>query len=279
LGASPTVRGLTMAGIAGLICGAASLLGAPRSGTPAAPPEQAAPGREGGADSAATSGGATAAEWWRSSRRTRVYLAGCVLFSLGVKFFIDSGLGVDPLHSMVIGVVQAVDVPYVGIGLVSSLVTASFLALWSFWNRRLPPFTTFVTMAMVGYLVDLWNLVGLERWTVPALTPGWTMLTGLVLDAYASALIILSGIGIRVMDLVTITMMRRWRCSFLGGKMGLELGFLTVALLLGGPIGLGTVAFVVVIASFITPFMRMNERLLGLPNFGLDQPPSAAAGA
>ena len=158
-------------------------------------------------------------------------------------------------------------------------MTASFLALWSVWNRRLPPLTTFVTMALVGYLVDLWNLLGLERWTVPALTPGWTMLTGLLLDSYASALIILSGIGIRAMDLVTIAMMRKWGCSFLGGKMGLELGFLTVALLLGGPIGLGTVAFVVVVASFITPFMRMNERLLGLPNFGLGQPQSAAAGA
>jgi uncharacterized membrane protein YczE len=196
-----------------------------------------------------------------------------------VKLFIDSGLGVDPLHSMVIGIVRTADLPFVGIGLVSSVVTASFLALWSAWNRRLPPLTTFVTMALVGYLVDLWNLLGLDRWIVPALTPGWTMLAGLLLDAYASALIIMSGIGIRVMDLVTITVMRRWRCSFLAGKMGLEFGFLAAALVLGGPVGIGTVAFVGVVASFITPFMRINERLLGLPNFGLGSPPSAPAGA
>jgi uncharacterized membrane protein YczE len=105
------------------------------------------------------------------------------------------------------------------------------------------------------------------------------MLTALLLDAYASALIILSGIGIRVMDLVTITMLRRWGCSFLTGKIGLELAFLTAALLLGGPVGIGTVAFVGVVATFITPFMRMNEHLLGLPNFGLGPPPPAAAGA
>lgn len=278
---APTVRGMTVAGLAGLLAGALGLLAWPR-------PDEAAPvvgRRRIGTGVPATGAGAeatasaTAAEWWYSSRRTRAYLAGCVLFSLGVKMFIDSGLGVDPLHSMAIGIVQIVDLPYVGIGLVLSVVTASFLVLWSVWNRRLPPLTTFITMALVGYLVDLWNLLGLERWIVPALTPGWTMLAGLLLDAYASALIILSGIGLRVMDLVTISMMRRWRCSFLAGKMGLEASFLTVALLLGGPVGVGTVAFVGIVASFITPFMRFNERLLGLPNFGLGPPPSAAAGA
>ena len=286
-GVALTVRGLTAVGVAGLIVGALGLLLPERDAVPVADGDSFRPPAS-VAERAVAPAVAEPAdvperewewEWWRSSRRTRTYLAGCVLFSLGVKLFIDSDLGVDPLHSMVIGIVQAVDLPYVGIGLVSSAVTASFLALWSAWNRRLPPLTTFITMALVGYLVDLWNLLGLERWIVPALTPGWTMLTALLLDAYASALIILSGIGIRVMDLVTITMLRRWGCSFLTGKIGLELAFLTVALLLGGPVGIGTVAFVGVVATFITPFMRMNERLLGLPNFGLGPPPPAAAGA
>jgi uncharacterized membrane protein YczE len=278
-----TVRGLTVAGVAGVLVGALGLLLPERGAAPVA--EGSGPRRPAGvaeravAPAVAEPAAAPDWEWWRSSRRTRAYLVGCVLFSLGVKLFIASGLGVDPLHSMVIGIVQAVDLPYVGIGLVSSAVTASFLALWSAWNRRLPPLTTFITMALVGYLVDLWNLLGLERWILPALTPGWTMLAALLLDAYASALIILSGIGIRVMDLMTITMRRRWGCSFLTGKIALEFGFLAVALLLGGPVGIGTVAFVAVVASFVTPFMRMNERLLGLPNFGLGGPSPAAAGA
>ncbi len=220
----------------------------------------------------------TAAPGWRSpARRVGMYLAGCVLFSLGVKLFIDAGLGVDPLHSMVIGIVRAVDLPFVRVGLVASLVTAALLAVWSLWNRRLPPLGTFLSMALVGSLVDLWDLAGLERWTTVLLTPAPMMLAGLLLDAYASALIIMGGIGIRVMDLVAIAAARRWGWPFLAGKMGLELGFFAAALALGGPIGPGTVAFLCVVAPFIPSFMWANEKFLRLPNHGLGASSSSRA--
>lgn len=82
-------------------------------------------------------------------------LAGSLLFSLGVKLYVDADLGTDPLHSMVIGATDALGLPYVGVGLGASVVTVALLALWSAWNRRLPPASTFITMALVGYLVDL----------------------------------------------------------------------------------------------------------------------------
>lgn len=280
LGIAPTTRTLTATGLAAAVAGVVGLLlldldaataggraaavrargllaGAARLA--AALPRWVAPARPDDAP--------VEPAWAR--RRLGMYLAGCFLFALGVKLFIDAGMGVDPLHAMVIGIVQAVALPYVGVGLVSSAVTASFLLVWSLWNRRLPPLTTFLTMSLVGFLVDGWNMVGLERLTRLILTPTSSMLLGLLLDAYASALIIMSGIGIRVMDLVAITMVRRWGWSFVSGKMLMELGFFGVALLLAGPIGLGTVGFLVLVAPFVTPFMRANERLFHLPNFGL----------
>jgi hypothetical protein len=196
-----------------------------------------------------------------------------------VKLFIASGLGVDPLHSMVIGIVQAVDLPYVGIGLVSSAVTASFLALWSAWNRRLPPLTTFITMALVGYLVDLWNLLGLERWIVPALTPGWTMLTALLLDAYASALIILSGIGIRVMDLDDHHHAPPLGLLVPHRQDRARVRLPRRALLLGGRSGSARWPSSAVVASFITP-VHAHERTPPRPAQLRPRPPSpAAAGA
>lgn len=201
--------------------------------------------------------------------RIGMYLAGCLVFSIGVKLFIDAGLGIDPLHSMFVGIVHAVDLPFVGIGLVAAVVTTGFLALWSAWNRRLPPLATFLTMALVGFLVDVWNLVGLERLTTAVLAPWPMMLAGLLLDAYASALIIMGGIGIRVMDLVAIAARRRYGCSFLAAKMTIEAGFFAAALALGGPVGPGTVAFLLLVAPFIPSFMWANGRLLHLPNHGL----------
>jgi glycosyltransferase involved in cell wall biosynthesis/uncharacterized membrane protein YczE len=210
--------------------------------------------------------GASRGQWLQ---RLLMSLAGCLFFSLGVKLYIDADLGTDPLHSMLIGATDALDLPYVGVGLAESIITGAFLALWSAWNQRLPPLSTFITMALVGYLVDFWNLIGLERYTTRLEGPTAMMLTGVLLHAYASALIVMSGIGIRVMDLVAISMVRHWGWSFLRGKLSIEAGFFAVAWLVGGPIGPGTVAFLAVVGCLVPSFMWANERLLQLPNYVL----------
>jgi hypothetical protein len=203
-----------------------------------------------------------------------------VLFALGVKLFIDADLGTDPLHAMVIGIVRAVDAaPLVKIGFVESLVTVGMLAVWSAWNRRFPPLMTFVTMALVGYLVDLWNVLHLQRFTTAWLAPGPLMLAAVVTVAYGSALIIMSGIGIRVVDLLAITLMRKLGWRFLWARLLLELAFVLVALLTGGPVGAGTVGFLLVVGTCVAPMIWANNRYLGLPNHGLQRPGQVPAGA
>jgi uncharacterized membrane protein YczE len=198
--------------------------------------------------------------------RVGVYLAGCVSFSLGAKCFIDSHLGVDPLDVMVIGIVQHIGT---SMGIVSGAIAIAFLAMWSAWNRKLPPLSPFITMALVGFLIDLWNGIGLEQMS-KALLPAYGLLAvGLLLAAYGSSLIIMSGIGIRIMDLVAITVVEKWRWPFYAAKLLFEVFFLTTGWLLGGPVGIGTVAFLCVVGPFIQPFMWANARFLSLPNHGM----------
>ncbi len=86
------------------------------------------------------------------------YLIGCFLFSLGAKFFIDSNLGVDPLDSMILGIVNYTNLK---IGTVSALVAILFLSIWSLWNKKWPIITPFITMTLVGYLIDFWNYLNI----------------------------------------------------------------------------------------------------------------------
>ena len=198
--------------------------------------------------------------------RVGVYLAGCLCFSLGAKCFIDSHLGVDPLDVMVLGIVQHIGTT---IGIVSGAVAIAFLALWSGWNRKWPPLTPFITMALVGSLIDLWNWAGMAEYS-KALLPGYGLLAvGLLLAAYGSSLIIMTGIGIRIMDLVAITVVEKWRWPFYAAKLLFEVFFLSTGWLLGGPVGIGTVAFLCVVGPFIQPFMWANARFLSLPNHGM----------
>lgn len=200
--------------------------------------------------------------------RLLMYLGGCVLFSLGVKLFIDSNLGVDPFHALSMGVVD-ITPEAVGVGQADGLLTLVLLLLWVGIKRRLPPLSSFVTMLLVGYLVDVWNVADLELLTLRSGPPAFLMLLGLALAAYGSSLIIMSGVGLRVVDLVAIALVHRLRWRFFAAKLLLETGFLLGGLLTGGPIGLATLAFVCVVGPFVEPLIWANRRFLSLPDYGL----------
>jgi hypothetical protein len=214
-------------------------------------------------------------QWQQSARdpvtlkRLPIYLTGCVCFSLGVKLFIDADLGVDPFHAMTLGLVKLVDVPYLLVGFMDGSVTLVMLIVWMAWNKRLPPVSTFITMVLVGSLIDLWNWLEIERITGSLGSRVLPMLVGLVLNAYGSALIIMSGIGIRVVDLVALTLVERLGWRFYQAKLLLEAGFMTIGWLLGGPVGIAALAFVLVVGPFVEPLIWANQRFLKLPDYGL----------
>jgi hypothetical protein len=203
-------------------------------------------------------------QWDR--QRIAMYLSGCVCFSVGAKFFIDSQLGVDPLDVLSIGLANRL---HITIGIASGAVAIGFLSIWSLWNKRRPLLSPFFTMFLVGNLIDLWNLVDLGRVFKPLLSPVPMLVVGLLMCAYASSLIIMSGIGIRIMDLIVITMVRKWSWHFFIGKLVLEVGLCLSGWLLGGPVGVATIAFILLVGPLIQPLIGLNRRLLSLPDHGL----------
>ncbi|CAH2903956.1 MAG: hypothetical protein PCALPYG88_6910 [uncultured Paraburkholderia sp.] len=196
-----------------------------------------------------------------------MYCLGCLVFSFGAKFFIDGRLGTDPLDVLVIGLNHHL---HAGMGICSSLVAGIFLAWWTLWNRRIPPLTPFVTSAAVGFLIDLWTWLAITSGMTAALSPYLILFMGLFLCAYGSSLIIMSGIGIRIMDLVALTMIREWNWSFFRAKMSVEVCLFITGWLLGGPLGFATLMFLVCVGPSIQPCMTLNQYWLHLPNCGLD---------
>ena len=194
-----------------------------------------------------------------------MYLLGCLLFSIGAKFFIDSDLGTDPLDVLVIGL----DIHlHLGMGICSAIVAVFFLAWWTIWNKDFPPITPFITTTLVGFLIDLWNFLLIETYTTQ-FSPYSILIIGLFVCSYASSLIIMSGIGIRIMDLVALTMIKKWNWSFFRAKMTLEIGLFSIGWLFGGPIGITTILFLFIVGPFIQPFMMFNSKFLVLPNYGI----------
>lgn len=218
-----------------------------------------------------------------------IYLLGCILFSFGANFFIYSNLGTDPLDVFSLGLKK--QAPFMTVGMAQGGFAAICLFIWAIWNKKLPLISPFVTFFLCGTLIDLFmgqkpcptcdEIEGLRHGASVASyipVPAWPlMIIGVFLCAYGSSLIIMSGIGIRSMDLVAITMVRKWKVPFWACKGILEVILLGSGWLLGGPLGWGTVFFLGFVGWLIQPLMWVNGKLFRLPNYGLSKPEPAAA--
>ncbi|SBW23575.1 putative membrane protein [Candidatus Protofrankia californiensis] len=79
------------------------------------------------------------------------------------------------------------------------------------------------------------------------------------------------------MDLLAITMVRRWRWPFWASKGSLEALLLVAGWLLGGPVGVGTLCFLLSVNLLIQPMIAATERLTSITNLGLPTRTSASA--
>ncbi|MFJ2868686.1 YitT family protein [Kitasatospora sp. NPDC087314] len=195
--------------------------------------------------------------------RALVYLAGCLVFSTGAHFFIQSDLGTDPLDVFSLGVLRHLPLT---IGICQAAVAVVCIAAWAAWNRKRPVVSPFVTFFLCGSLIDLFQWLRPAAWLGLRSYP--LMLLGALLCAYASALIIMSGFGIRAIDLLAITIRHRRTWPFWCAKGLIEGVLLLCGWLLGGPVGIGTVAFLVFVDLLIEPFVRFNRRFLDIPDHG-----------
>lgn len=199
-----------------------------------------------------------------TGHRLLTYLAGCLVFSSGSYLFIYSDLGTDPLDVFALGLLKHVPLT---VGVAQALIAALCILVWAVWYRRRPVVLPFVTFFLCGSIIDLLRLTDPGRFLpLPHVV---LMLLATTLCAYASSLIIMSGVGIRAMDLVALAIVDKWGWPFWAAKMSMEGILLGCGFLMGGPVGVGTVCFLVVVDTMIQPFMRANARVLRIPNLGM----------
>jgi uncharacterized protein len=210
-------------------------------------------------------------------RQYVTYLLGCIGFSFGVCCFAAAGLGADPLYVFSTGIQKVLN--FNSYAIAEGGLAAFLLIIWAIWNKKMPIISPFVTFVLCGRLIDYGNEHKLASYMPYDEWP--LMMTAVLLCAYASSLIIMSGIGIRAMDLLAITMVRVFRKEFWVFKTLLEvLLLLSGWLMLGTPavqlhpgkgivMGVGTLCFVIFVDLLIQPFMVANNAWLGMKNHGL----------
>jgi uncharacterized membrane protein YczE len=174
-------------------------------------------------------------------RRLAQLYAGLVLYGASASMMVLAGLGLDPWDVFHQGLSRSLGL---GVGTWAILVGAAVLALW--WPlRQRPGFGTASNVVVVGGVMDVVlalvhppHVLGARV----ALMVGGVALNGVATGAYIGA-----GLGAGPRDGLTLGVCARTGLPIRAVRTAIELSVLAVGWLLGGTLGIGTVAYALAI--------------------------------
>jgi uncharacterized membrane protein YczE len=184
------------------------------------------------------------------TRRVPQLFLGLFLYGVSMAFMVESGLGLTSWDVFHQGVSKATGISF---GTVVILAGIPILLLWIPLRQR-PGFGTVANLIVIGLVVD-----GALAILVPGESPAMRityLITGILLNGVATGLYIGSNLGAGPRDgLMTGIVGRFPRLSIRLVRTGIELLVLGVGFLLGGTVGLGTIAYALAIGPLAQLFI------------------------
>ena len=192
------------------------------------------------------------------TRRIGQLLVGLFLYGFAIAMMLRASLGTAPWDVLTQGIVLHTGVPF---GLVTNIVGALVLLLWIPIKQR-PGIGTVVNVLAIGPSIE----VGL--WLLPApteLLPRILFLAAaLVILAIATGLYIGARFGPGPRDGLMTGIHRRFGWKIWIVRTVIEVTVLAAGWMLGGTVGVGTLAF----ALLIGPMVNITLPLLRVPEVG-----------
>lgn len=190
-------------------------------------------------------------------RRVLQLLAGLFFYGFSIGMMIRAGLGVSPWDVLAQGTSLQTGIAF---GLVTNLIGLVVLLLW-IPLRQKPGVGTVLNVLLVGPSAE----VGLAVVDEPAELWGQILLFagGLTLLAVATGLYIGARMGPGPRDGLMTGLHARFDWPLWAVRTGIEVTVLAIGWALGGAVGLGTVAFALLIGPMVNrtvPFFRIPAR-------------------
>lgn len=195
--------------------------------------------------------------WRPTATRLARLLLGLALFGAGDACLVASGLGNSPWTVFAQGV--SLNTP-LGIGAATIAISFAVLLLW-IPLRQLPGLGTVANAVVIGLAIDATLRLLPDD---PALGARWALMVGgIALVAIGSGFYLTAALGPGPRDGLMTGLHRRYGISLRLARASIELSVLVSGFLLGGTVGVGTVAF----ALTIGPGVQLAVGLLSTPDW------------
>lgn len=181
-------------------------------------------------------------------------LVGLCLFGFGAALMVRANLGLDPWNVFHQGIAGLTPLSLGTITIASGVVV---MLLWIPLKLR-PGIGTIANILVIGLSLDVF--LGLIPQAEGMVMRGAFMVLGLVLTGLGSAAYIGAGMGTGPRDGLMIGLNQRFGWSIRVSRMLVEVVVLAAGWMMGGVVGLGTVAFALLIGPIVQfclpPFRR-----------------------
>jgi uncharacterized membrane protein YczE len=185
-------------------------------------------------------------------RRLLQLFTGLVLYGFSMAFMVQSGLGLNPWDVFHQGLSKVTGISF---GWVVILLGVPILLLWiPLWQR--PGFGTIANLVVIGFVVDRALALLPEGAGIPARV-GY-LVAGIVVNGLATGLYIGAAMGPGPRDGLMTGIVKRFpRLSIRLVRTAIELSVLGAGFLLGGTVGIGTVAYALAIGPLVHLFLPL----------------------
>jgi uncharacterized membrane protein YczE len=183
-------------------------------------------------------------------RRLPQLYVGLILYGVSLAMMLRGGIGLPPWDVLAQGLSRWIPVSF---GTITILVGAVVLLLWLPLRQR-PGLGTLSNVIMVGLAVDfgLWLIQEPSGWPLRITL----LISGILLNGLAGAVYIGSQFGPGPRDGLMTGLAHRTGRSLRLIRSGIEITVLIIGFLLGGTVGVGTVAYALAIGPLVQFFLR-----------------------
>jgi uncharacterized membrane protein YczE len=189
------------------------------------------------------------------TRRAVQLVAGLIAYGVGIGLMVRAGIGVAPWDVLAQGITAQTGLPF---GVVVNLVGALVLLLW-IPIRQKPGIGTVANVLLIGPAAQL-GLLLVPQQHEPVLQ-GLVFAGGLLLVGIATGLYVGARLGPGPRDGLMTGLHARTGWPIWVVRTGIEVSVLAVGFVLGGQVGIGTLAF----ALLIGPIVNVTLPLLHVP--------------
>lgn len=184
-------------------------------------------------------------------KRVCFFISGLLLATLGVVFLLSTKVGAPPWDATFAALHRRFGLT---VGTWVIIINVLFALLTAFLMKRRPKFESAITIILWGGFVDLWlNTIfkNMKFTTEPYFLQIIIFIIGLILLGFGIGVYLVSKFPEMPVDELMLALMEKYKLSLKKTKISIEATGYLLAVLLKGPIGIGSVVLVVFLGQIV----------------------------